>query len=751
MQITKRDGTRVPLNVDKIHDACRWACENIQDVSVSQLQLNARLRMFDGMQTSQIQETLIRSAADLITEDDPNYQYVASRLIQWQLRKEVFGGLTPVRLFNHIHRIVDEGFYTSDLLSWYTEVEWDEIESHIVHDRDNLIAYAGMDLFRSKYLIRNRSTGEIYETPQIAFILIAAVFFHKYPKETRIKWVKEFYDSLSLQEIVLPTPIMGGLRSPDKQFSSCVLIEVGDSLKSIFSAVTATGLYIANRAGIGLAAPLRAEGSPIRGGKNTHTGVFSFYRLLMNSVASCNQGSIRKGSGNMNILGWHLQFLEMIEYKNEKGTPETRLPGLDYTVQVNKLFYERLIKKGKITFFSPNDVPGLYDAFFADQDKFKELYEKYEADPTIRQTSIPALDFWKKVLEERKETGRIYITNVDHCNDHGSFIPELAPIRMTNLCVEIQLPTQPFENPFDGSGEIALCTLAAINWGKIKTVRDFERPARLLVRALDELLDFQAYPVAAGAVGATKRRSLGIGIAGFSHWKAKHGIFYNDLKAEDLNEIDTWAQAWSYNLLKASVDLAKEKGPCELISHTKYAGGILPVDTYKRTVDELVPHVDKQPWGDLRHEMSEHGIRNSTLMALMPGETSTLVPNATNGIEDPRAMVSIKINKDQVVKQVVPDAKKYGKKGYDYVWKQKSPVGYIKAMAILQKYIDQSISLNTSYNPQFYTNEELPVEEMLQHLLLGYRYGHKAWYYLNVADGAGEVVVNDDDCASCKL
>lgn len=749
MQVLKRDGTKVALDYEKVHDACRWACEDIQDVSVSQLQLNARLKMFDGIKSSQIQETLIRSAGDLISEETPNYQYVASRLIQWQLRKEVFGGLEPQRLYDHIGRIVGEGFYAKELLDWYTEVEWDELNAHMDHKRDDLIAYAGMDLFRTKYLIRNRSTGEIYETPQIAFMLIAAVFFHRYT-EDRLKWVKEFYDSLSLQEIVLPTPIMGGLRSPDRQFSSCVLIEVGDSLKSIGSAATATMLYIANRAGIGLAAPLRGANSPIRGGKNTHTGGFGFYRLLMNSIGSCNQGSLRKGSGNMNVLGWHSELMEIIEYKNEKGTPETRLTGMDYTVQVNRLFYQRLIDGGKITFFSPSDVPGLYKAFFADQDKFKELYEQYEKDPTIPQTSIPAIDFWKKVVEERKETGRIYITNVDHCNDHGAFFPDKAPVRMTNLCVEVQLPTQPFENPFDGSGEIALCTLAATNWGKIKSPKEFERPARLLVRALDELLDYQSYPVLAGANGALRRRSLGIGIAGFSHWKAKHGIFYNDLKSEDYDVIDTWAQAWSYNLLRASVDLAKEKGACELVDHTKYSQGILPIDTYKKEVDELVPHVDKQDWTGLRQDMLDYGIRNSTLMALMPGETSTLVPNATNGIEDPRAMVSIKANKDQVTKQVVPESKKLGKK-YDYVWAQKSPLGYIKAMAVLQKYIDQSISLNTSYNPQFYDKEELSVEEMIDHLMIGYRYGHKAWYYFNTYDGAGEYVNTEEDCESCKL
>ncbi len=751
MKVTKRDGTRVDLDIEKIHEACRWACEGIEDVSVSSLQLASGLKLYNNIKSSDIQETLIRSAADLITEDSPNYQYVASKLLLWSLYKEVYGSLEKYSLTKLIEQNVNLGFYTSELLEWYSPDELDWFDGHIIHDRDYDIPYAGMELMRTKYLIRNRMTSRILETPQMAFMLIAMTFFHKYEKKRRLEYVVNFYNALSQFELSLPTPIMAGMRTPEKQFSSCTLIEADDNLNSIFSTATAIGLYVAKKAGIGIGGgALRGFGSPIRGGQSTHTGVFSFYRLWEAAVQSCNQGGVRKGSGNLNYVGWHQEFKDLIVLKNNKGTPENRINNLDYTVQLSRLFYERLIEGGDITFFSPSDVPGLYEAFFENEDKFQDLYKKYENNKKIRKTSMKALEFFTTLMTERKETGRIYIMNVDHVNSHGSFIPELAPIRMTNLCTEVTLPTKPFENPFDGSGEIALCVLAAINAGKLNDQnKDLIRLADLLVRALDELLDYQEYPVAAGAHGALRRRSLGIGITGFSHWKAKNNIRYNSITSEDYEKIDDFAQAWSYALIRASVEVAKEKGPCDLISHTKYAGGVLPIDTYKKEVDEIVPHKDKQDWGSLRDDLSNYGIRNSTLMAFMPAETSSLISNSTNGIEDPRGPISIKINKDQVSKQVVPEIKKYGRR-YDYLWNQNSPIPYLKTMAIFQKYMDQSISVNTSYNPKNFPGDEISMNTLLQDLLTFYKYGGKCLYYFNTNDNAGEEET-EEGCDTCVI
>lgn len=752
INVIKRDGRREPLDISKFQKVTNWACEGLTGVSTSELELKSQIQFFDGMRTSDIQETLIKAAADLIDEDSPNYQFVAGRLIQYDLYKKVFGGPQPMHILDVLKRGVADGYYEPALLLWYSEEEWDSINDHIDHTRDSDITYAGMDLFRSKYLIRNRSTKQIYETPQIAFALIAATFFHRYNTD-RLKWVKDFYDSVSTFEISLPTPIMAGLRSPQKQFSSCVLIETADSLKSIFATTTAIGLYVANRAGIGIGAgALRGAGSVIRKGDSTHTGVTSFYKLFQAAVSSCNQGSLRKGSGNLNWVGWHQEFRDLIVLKNNKGTEDNRIRQLDYTVQLSKLFYERLITGGDITFFSPSEVPGLYDAFFEDENKFKELYEKYERSAKIRKTSMPAIEFFTSIIQERKDTGRIYILNVDHANSHGAFKSDVAPIRMTNLCVEVTLPTKPIDDINSRDGEIALCTLAAINMGKVKSKEDMLRASRLLVRALDELLTYQDYPVEAGRIGATSRRPLGIGIIGLAHWLAKNDYNYQDISPEGLDELDTWAQMWSYSLIKASVELAQEMGPCALNDETKYSDGILPIDTRKLDVDELVPHVEKMPWEELRQDLRKYGIRNSTLMALMPAETSALISNATNGIEPPRALVSVKGNKDQLVKQVVPEIRKLKNK-YDLAWDQRSPRGYLKIAAVLQKCVDQSISVNTTYNPTFYEDEQIPMSELIGDVLFGYKYGIKSFYYNNTADLAGEINIenSEEDCESCRL
>lgn len=747
ISVIKRDGSKVPLDITKIHKMTSEACEGL-DVSESELQLNARIQFFNGIKTSEIQETLVKSAADLISEEFPDYQFVASRLISYALRKQVFGEYRIKELYEHVVDVVNQGFYEPKLLEWYSREEWNDMNGFIDHDRDFTIAYAGMDIWREKYLVRNRATKQYFETPQIAYMLIAATFFHAYPKETRLKYVKEFYDSASTFEISLPTPIMCGLRTPEKQFSSCVLIEVGDDLDSIFSSTHAIGKYIAKRAGIGIGAgALRSIGSKIRNGDTVHTGAFPFYRMFQSAVDSCSQGGVRKGSGNLNFVGWQYEFEDLIVLKNGKGTDKDRLRGLDYTVQLNRLFYERLVEGGEISFFSTSEVPGLYKAFFEDYDKFKFLYEKAEKNPKIRRKTMSALEFFSTIMRERKETGRIYIMNVDHCNTHSAFIESLAPIKMTNLCVEVTLPTEPFNNVHTGEGEIALCTLSAINWGMIKSPKDFERPAKLLVRALDELLTYQDYPVLAGAKNALQRRPLGIGPVGLAHWLAKNNIPYENISKDGLQKVHEWAEAWSYYLIKASIDLAEEKGACELVHHTKYFGGVLPIDTYKKEVDELVEPIYKMNWGLLRDRASKFGIRNSTLMAGMPGETSTLANNATNGVEPVSSIVVMKGD----TKQVIPDSKKLSKK-YDFKFKQKSPRGYLSIMAVLQKFMDQAISVNTSYNPSFYENEEISDEELIGDLLFHYRYGGKTLYYFNTAPTSDKIQTEtEESCESCTL
>lgn len=757
MKIIKRSGEKVNLDYSKIHEAVAWACADIPDVSQSQLELNAKLAFYDGMHTSDIQNTLIKSAADLITAETPDYQYVASKLIIWQLYKEAYdNGLVPPRLYDHVRNIVSLGFYEPELLNWYTEEEWDILDGYVDHSRDKTIAYAGMDLWRTKYLVRDRVSGKIFETPQVALILIAATFFHRYDKKERLKWVKDFYDATSQFEINLPTPIMAGIRTPEKQFSSCVLIESADSLDSIFATSTAIGQYIAKRAGIGIGGQrIRAVGSKVRNGDTSHTGVIPFYKLWEAAVGSCSQGGVRKGSGTLNYVGWHLEFKDLVVLKNNKGTEDTRIRKLDYCVQLNRLFYERLINDGNITLFSPSDVPGLLDAFYADFEKFKTLYEKYEKNPKIRKETISAVDYFNILMQERKDTGRIYIMNVDHANDHGAFIPELAPITMTNLCTEINVPTFPItSNPEEG--EIGLCTLSAVNAGVVK-IKDLERVSRLIVRALNELLDYQDYAHPAAERAGRNRRTLGIGLTGLAHLMAKLNIPYSTATQEQLERLDEYFEAFSFHMIKASMELARERDhPCEWFSQTKYSGSVLPIDTYNRNVDQIVPHKERMDWGWLRDQISHYGMYNSTLMTQMPVETSALASNSTNGIEPPRALVSQKGD----TKQVVPDIKKL-KNRYEPLWDQKSPEGYLKIVALLQKYTDQAISVNVSYNPEYWPNEnpdlhqKIPMTVMIDDLIFAFMYGLKTLYYNQTNDLAGEVKIeqeiDEENCESCVL
>ena len=762
IQVIKRDGIKEPLDLEKMHKVVMFACEDIAGVSASEVELKSHIQFYDGIKSEEIQETLIKAAADLISEETPNYQWVAGNLVNYHLRKMVYNDFNPWPIYKIIKKNVELGFYDSALLEDYTEEEWNEINDFIKHDRDFNIAYVGMEQFRGKYLAQNRVTGKHFETPQITYALISATLFSQYPKETRLKYVKDYYDAVSNFDISLPTPVMAGVRTPQRQFSSCVLIETDDSLDSINATSSSIVKYVSQKAGIGIGAgSIRAINSPIRNGDASHTGVIPFYKLFQASVKSCSQGGVRGGAATLYYPLWHYEVEDLLVLKNNKGTEDNRVRHMDYGVQFNKLMYERLIAGEEITLFSPSDVPGLYNAFFEDQDKFKELYEKAERNTRIRKKKVSALDLFSAFMNERKNTGRIYLMNVDHANDHGSFDASKAPIRQSNLCCEINLPTKPLKHMGDDEGEISLCTLSAINWGNIRSPEDFEKPCELAVRGLDALLDYQRYPVLAAELSTNNRRPLGIGIINFAYWLAKNDTNYSD---PDLELVDEWAEAWSYYLIKASNELAKEQGKCPKTDETKYGQGIVPIDTRKTDVDELVKHKERMKWKELRKSLKEHGIRNSTLMALMPAETSAQISNSTNGIEPPRSMVSIKQSKHGVLKQVVPSIHKLKNK-YELLWDQQSPEGYLKIMAVLQKYIDQGISVNTSYNPVFFEDEKIPMSVMLQHLIMFYKYGGKQLYYFNTFDGQGEINVkemvteeplevgdpDDEECESCTI
>lgn len=760
--VQKRNGAREPLDLDKLHKVVFYACNDIAGVSPSEVEIKSSIQFFNGITTNEIQETLIKAAADLITEETPNYQWVAGRLINYHLRKQVYNDFKPAHLINVIEDNIERGYYDDEILSLYSSDEIDQLNNYIKHYRDEDIAYVGMEQFRGKYLVQNRVTGQLFETPQIAYMMIAATLFGSYTNN-RMKWVKDYYDAISTFDISLPTPVMAGVRTNVRQFSSCVLIESDDSLDSINATANAVVKYVSQKAGIGIGAGrIRAINSPIRNGDAAHTGVIPFYKMFQSSVKSCSQGGVRGGAATLYYPLWHLEVEDMLVLKNNKGTEDNRVRHLDYGVQVNKLMYERLITGGNITLFSPSDVPGLYDSYFEDQEKFKELYEKAERNSKIRKKVITAIELFSIFMQERKNTGRIYLMNVDNVNEHSSFKQELAPVRQSNLCAEITLPTSPMTDIFKGDGEVATCTLSAINWGNIKSLADFQKPCELAVRGLDALLSYQNYPVLAAELGTQKRRPLGVGIINFAYWLAKHDTNYTD---PDLELVDEWTEAWSYYLIKASADLAIEQGQCPGFNETKYSDGILPIDTRKKEVDELVAHKERMPWDALRAQIKETGIRNSTLMALMPAETSAQISNSTNGIEPPRSLVSIKQSKHGVLKQVVPGIHRLKNK-YELLWDQQSPEGYLKIVSILQKYIDQAISVNTSYNPIYFEDEKIPMSVMMKHLLMFYRYGGKNLYYFNTYDGQGEVDINkmnadplaqadlseiDDDCDSCTI
>ena len=761
IKVVKRDGRTESINLDKVHKMVELACEGLAGVSASQVEISSGLQFFDGIKTSQVQEILVRSASDLISLESPNYQFVAARLLLFNLRKSVFGEHPDNHptLLQHVNECVKKRVYDAGITAKYSAEEWDLLNKYIDHDRDFLFTYAGMRQVVDKYLVQDRSNNVHYETPQFMYIMIAATLFQNYPKETRLEYVRRYYNAISKHRINIPTPVMAGVRTPLRQFASCVLVDVDDTLDSIFSSDMAIGRYVAQRAGIGInAGRIRGINSKIRGGEVQHTGVVPFLKKFESTVRCCTQNGIRGGSATVHFPIWHQEIQDIIVLKNNKGTEDNRVRKLDYSIQISKLFYERFIKNEDISLFSPHDVPGLYDAFGTDG--FDALYDAYESDSSIPRKTVGAQELILDLLKERAETGRLYLMNIDHCNSHSSFKDK---VNMSNLCQEITLPTKPLQHIDDADSEIALCILSAVNVGKIRHLDDLEELCDLSVRGLEELIDYQGYPVEAARNSTLNRRSLGIGYIGLAHYLAKNGEHYDDPRAWKL--VHDLTEAFQYYLLKSSNQIAKEKGACGYFNRTKYADGILPIDTYKKDVDEIVPNELNYDWDTLRSSILEHGLRHSTLSAQMPSESSSVVSNATNGIEPPRDYLSIKKSKKGPLKQIVPQYTSL-KNNYTLLWDMPNNDGYIKVVSVIQKFFDQAISGNWSYNPENYPDNEVPVSVMAKDFLTTYKYGWKTSYYQNTHDMKSDEVdvketlnklledlsaAEEEDCESCKI
>ena len=741
IKVVKSDGSKVEINLDKIHRMVEKACRGITGVSESLVEMNSGLQFFDGITTQEIQKILVKSASDLISLESPNYQFVAARLLLFGIQKQVFNTkwkdseIYPP-LGDIIQRNIDYGVYDSDILNFYSEEEINELDKYIKHGRDTDFTYAGLQQIVDKYLVQDRSNNLVYETPQFMYMLIAMTLFRNYTN--KLDYVKRYYDAISTFKINIPTPIMAGVRTPLRQFASCVLVDSDDTLGSIFSSDMAIGRYVAQRAGIGInAGRIRGIGAKIRGGEVQHTGVIPFLKKFESTVRCCTQNGVRGGSATVHFPIWHQEIEDIIVLKNNKGTEDNRVRKLDYSIQLSKIFYERFLKNEEITLFSPQDVEGLYDAFGTPE--FDELYMKYERATSIPKKKVSARELITDLLKERAETGRIYIMNIDHCNEHSSFLDK---VNMSNLCQEITLPTDPIEH-IDGDGEIALCILSAINVGIVKE-EELENLCDLAVRGLEELIDYQQYPVVAAQRSTLARRSLGIGYIGLAHFLAKNKVKYDDPNAWNL--VHELTESFQYNLLRASNNIAKEKGACEYFHRTKYAEGKLPIDHYKKEVDEIANPKLRYDWEGLRKDIKEFGLRHSTLSAQMPSESSSVVSNATNGVEPPRDYLSVKKSKKGTLKQVVPQYS-HLKNSYTLLWDMKSNEGYINVIAVMQKFFDQAISGNWSYNPENYENGEVPVSIMARDLLNTYKYGWKTSYYQNTMDGKTEDVIEDKPSA----
>ena len=761
VKVKKRNGSIEPIDLQKMHVMVERACKDLAGVSASQVEIQSGIQFYDGITTDEIQEILIKSASDLIDLDHPNYQFVAARLLLFSMRKSLYGRILDIpSLQDHIDKCVDKGVYDPAVLVKYTKEEIQQIESFLDHDRDFLFTYAGLRQVADKYLVQDRSTSQVYEIPQFMYILIAMTMFAEYPTDTRIDYIHRYYDAISRHKINIPTPIMGGVRTPIRQFASCVLVDIDDTLDSIFTSDMAVGRYVAQRAGIGInAGRIRGINSKIRDGEVQHTGVVPFLKKFEATVRCCTQNGIRGGSATVHFPIWHQEIEDILVLKNNKGTEDNRVRKLDYSIQISKLFYERFISGSDICLFSPHDVPNLYDVFGTEG--FDELYERYEADETIPRKTIAAQELFGQLIKERAETGRIYIMNIDHCNSHSSFLDK---VEMSNLCQEITLPTKPLQHIDDPDGEIALCILSAINVGKVRSDKELEDLCDLTVRSLDELIDYQKYPVIAAEIGTKNRRSLGIGYIGLAHYLAKLGFNYDSQEAWDA--VHSLSESFQYYLLKASNQLAQEKGKCGYFDRTKYSRGTLPIDTYKKDVDEITQVSYHHDWELLRKNISEFGLRHSTLTAQMPSESSSVVSNATNGIEPPRGFLSIKKSKKGPLKQVVPQYSSL-KNNYTLLWDMPSNDGYIKVVSVMQKFFDQGISGNWSYNPVNYENNEIPMQVMAQDLLSTYKYGWKTSYYQNtydnksdeieetplpsVTDLISQIETEDETCESCAI
>jgi ribonucleoside-diphosphate reductase alpha chain len=767
IKVTKRSGNLEPLDLEKIYRVLDWAKADL-DVSVSTTVLRAQLHFTDGIATEAIHDTLIKTAADLISEEFPDYQYYAAKLAMYHLRKKVYGDFEPWSLQVQIEKMVAAGRYDKSLLTDFTTEEIAQMNSWIDHSRDMTFAFAAFKQLEGKYLVQDRVTKVVYETPQFLYMLVSACLFSGFPKDERMGYIRKFYDAVSLFKISLPTPIMAGVRTPTRQFSSCVLIEAGDSLDSINAAASAIVKYVSQRAGIGIGAgAIRGIGSPIRGGEALHTGCIPFYKHFQTAVKSCSQGGVRGGAATLFYPLWHWEVPELLVLKNNRGVEENRVRQLDYAVQFNRLMYARFTRNENITLFSPSDVPGLYDAFFADQALFEQLYVQYEQDPSIRKRVVRAHDLFSSFAQERAGTGRIYLQNVDHCNTHSPFDPSQAPVRQSNLCLEIALPTKPLNDVKDLDGEIALCTLSAFNLGAIESLDELEELAELVVMALNALLDYQDYPIPAARQSTMDRRPLGVGVTNYAYYLAKRGLKYSDGSANEVTH--ELFEAMQYYLLKASNKMAQKYGACPKFSETTYAQGVLPIDTYsKKKLDTVAPYALKLDWEALRADILKYGLRNSTVTALMPSETSSQIANATNGIEPPRGLITVKGSKDGVFKQVVPDYASL-KDQYELVWDMPDNTGYLTLVGIMQKFVDQTISANTNYDPARFPDGKVPVKQILLDILLAYSLGIKTLYYHNTRDGQNDaqaniaendkpqvaVVVEEDDdgCAggACKI
>jgi ribonucleoside-diphosphate reductase alpha chain len=742
LHVKKRDGTMVPFKVENINKVIKWAIDGISGVNLSDIEINTKLNLVEGISTNEIHKVLIETTINLFNEENPNYQWVASRLLNYQLRKDVWGGKNPPRLYDFIHKgVSDKNIYHPEILDAYTKAEIDKLDDKINHDRDYDFTYAGLKQLCDKYLIQNRKSKEIYETPQFAYMLIAMISFINYPKNTRLTYVKKAYDKFSKHKPNLPTPQMAGIRGLLKQYASCCLIDVDDSKESIFSSNTAAGFATTQRYGIGINfGRIRAIGTEIKGGQVIHTGLIPFLKVFEATVKSCQQNGIRGGGATVNVPFWHYEIEDVLVLKNNGGTEDNRVRKMDYVIQFSKLFYERFMKDEKITLFSPHEVPALTDAFGLPH--FDELYVKYESDPSIRyKRTVKASSLMSLFIKERTETGRQYVMNIDHCNEHS---PWKERVVMTNLCVEVTHPTKPIQHIDDPEGEIGICVLSAINLLEIKDENDLQDTCDIIVRMLDELIDYQEYFTKAAENFTKKRRSLGVGITNLAALLAKNNLKYTDKDAP--NFVDSWMEKIQYYLISSSVDLAIEKGKCEKFHLTKYADGILPIDTYKKKIDSVVTRKPSMDWEGLRTRIKEHGMRHSTLTALMPCESSSVVQCSTNGIEPPRSLLTYKGSKANSVPVLVPNYL-LCKNKYTLQFDMPDNIGYINIVAALQKWVDMSISANLYYNYDNYPDKALPDELLIKELLYAYSMGVKTLYYSNTYDGDKQTAT-DSGCAS---